>query len=54
MPNTSIVGQIVSEILVPFCFDNFIQILSKFYAVPNLLMLRTESNLEEFVGVIRA
>ena len=46
LPKTSIVGQIVLEILVPFCSDDFIQILSNLIW---FLILWTETNLEGFV-----
>ena len=46
MPKTSILGQIVSEILAQLCSDDSIQILLN---VTQFITLGTESNLEGFV-----
>ena len=47
LPKTSILGQIVSEILAQLCSDDSIQILLN---VTQFITLGTESNLEGFVS----
>ena len=49
MPKTSVVGQIVSEILVPFCSDDSVQILLNLTQFLCYELSQTESNLEGFV-----